>query len=116
MGQLIAESLLDEDYEAELGAVNALNDMPSNSIQTEQEKQYNELKERIDRFGIVNVCGMDSAGRPIIILSACKLPETEEILKEKEFFSNHQHFYDLLLEYNNTRFIHAIVYLIFIEQ
>ena len=63
------------------------------------EKRKTELKERIDRYNIVNVCGSDLSGRPVIILSACNLPDADVIDKEKDYFKSHQHFYDLLLEY-----------------
>lgn len=93
-GQL-ADHLIDEDFEAELG-VNG--NLQSNLIESELEKRDQETKERIDRYGIVNVCGSDLSGRPIIVLSACKLPDNEQILKEKDTFKSHQHFYDILLE------------------
>jgi len=67
-------------------------------METDTEKKINAIKERIDRYGIVNVCGSDKMGRPIILVSACKLPDSSEILHEKEFFLNQQHFFDTLLE------------------
>jgi hypothetical protein len=93
---LTSDNLIDEDFEAELGTNSNLQTMNLGDV--EVEKQRNDLKERIDRYGIVNVCGSDLSGRPIIILSACKLPDNEDILKDKEVFKSHQHFFDTLLE------------------
>lgn len=70
-----------------------------NLLDNELENKKTKLKERIDRYSIVNVCGTDKMGRPIIVVSACKLPDVDEILQEKEFFKNHQHFFETLLEY-----------------
>ena len=67
-------------------------------IDAENEKKVNDLKERIDRYGIVNICGTDLSGRSIIVISAVNLPNADQINQEKEFFHNHQHFYDILLE------------------
>ena len=87
--------MLDEDFEAELGAqVNYQEELLHSEVETKQ----NKLKERIDRYAIVNVCGQDKMGRPIIVISACKLPDIDEIMKEKEFFQSHQHFFETLLE------------------
>lgn len=87
--------MIDEDFEAELGApVNYQEEL----ITSEIEIKKNKLKERIDRYSIVNVCGTDKTGRPIIVMSACKLPLVDEILKEKEFFKSQQHFFETLLE------------------
>ncbi len=84
--------MIDEDFEAELGAqVNSYQEV-------EEDNKHNKLKERIHRYSIVNICGHDKMGRPIIVFSACKLPDIDEILLEKEFFSNHQHFFEILLE------------------
>jgi hypothetical protein len=57
------------------------------------------LKEKINSYGIVNVSGTDLTGRPIIIFAASRLPEADVILKEKNFFKSHQHFFDLLFEF-----------------
>lgn len=92
---MTSDNLIDEDYEAELGAHVTFS--PS-LIDAESEKKVNDLKERIDRYGIVNVCGTDLSGRPIIVISAVNLPNPDQISQEKEFFQNHQHFYDVLLE------------------
>ncbi|RNA02234.1 rho GTPase-activating 8 [Brachionus plicatilis] len=92
---LTSDNLIDEDYEAELGAHVSFS--PS-LIDAESEKKVNDLKERIDRYGIVNVCGTDLSGRPIIVLSAVNLPNADQISQEKEFFHSHQHFFDVLLE------------------
>lgn len=94
--QFTADNLIDEDFEAELGAT--ANILPTNLIDSDVEKRKNSLRERIDRFGIVKVCGSDANGRPVIILAASRLPNSDEILKENEFFSSHQQFFDLLLE------------------
>jgi hypothetical protein len=56
------------------------------------------LRERIDRYGIVKVCNSDLQGRPVIVISACKLPTAHDVLKEDEFFKSHQHFFDVLAE------------------
>lgn len=113
-GQLTSDNLIDEDYEAELGIQSSL----SNNLlelNIEADTKRNELKEQIDKYGIVNVCGSDFTGRPIIVLSACKLPENDEIAKEQHFKS-HQHFFDCLLEYflflllSNKRLINSNVY------
>jgi hypothetical protein len=93
-GQFTEDNLIDEDFEAELGA-GQVTLMPEKN---ESEKQAESLRERLDRYNIVNVCGTDIAGRPIIILAACNLPDEVAISKEKEYFRNHQHFFDLLLE------------------
>lgn len=85
--------MIDEDFETELGHPQLHEELP-----TEVESKQNKLKERIDCYAIVNVCGTDKMGRPIIVVSACKLPDIDEILKEKEFFQNHQHFFEVLLE------------------
>ena len=85
--------MIDEDFEAELGHPQLHEELP-----TEVESKQNKLKERIDCYSIVNVCGTDKMGRPIIVVSACKLPDIDEILKEKEFFQSHQHFFEVLLE------------------
>ncbi|CAF0917889.1 unnamed protein product [Brachionus calyciflorus] len=94
-GQLTSDNLIDEDFEAELGHQSTLS--PS-LIDCETEKKSNDLKERIDRYGIVNICGSDLTGRPIIVISAYNLPDAEDIAKEKEYFNSHQHFFDVLLE------------------
>jgi hypothetical protein len=95
-GQFTSDSLIDEDFEAELGAqVN----YQENLIDSQIESKKNELKEHIDRYSVVNVCGSDKMGRPIIIFSACKLPDIDELDNQKEIFSNQQHFFDSLLEY-----------------
>lgn len=97
-GQFSTE-MLDEDFEAELGAqVNYQEELLHSEVETKQ----NKLKERIDRYAIVNVCGQDKMGRPIIVISACKLPDIDEIMKEKEFFQSHQHFFETLLEVLST--------------
>lgn len=97
-GQFSTE-MLDEDFEAELGGqVNYQEELLHSEVETKQ----NKLKERIDRYAIVNVCGQDKMGRPIIVVSACKLPDINEILKEKEFFKSHQHFFETLLEVITT--------------
>jgi hypothetical protein len=87
--------MIDEDFETELGnqQLHFQEELP-----TEVESKQNKLKERIDRYAIVNVCGTDKMGRPIIVVSACKLPDIDEILLEKEFFQSHQHFFEVLLE------------------
>ena len=87
--------MIDEDFEAELGTGGQV---ALESEKNELEIKADSLRERIDRFNIVNVCGTDLAGRPIIILAACNLPDEDIIVKEKEFFQSHQHFFDLLLE------------------
>jgi len=98
-GQFTSDNLIDEDFEAELGAqVN----FQENLLDSEIENKKTKLKERIDRYSIVNVCGTDKMGRPIIVVSASKLPDVDEILKEKEFFKNHQHFFETLLEVLST--------------
>ena len=95
-GQFTPESLIDEDFEAELGTQAAL---PPIVMETETDARMTALRERIDRFGIVKVCGSDPMGRHVIVISACKLPLNTEILeKEKEYFNSHQHFFEVLLE------------------
>lgn len=76
----------------------AQSNVPSNMMESEVDKKRNDLKERIDRYGIVNVCGSDLSGRHIIVISAVKLPEADDLVNEKEFFNSHQHFFDVLLE------------------
>lgn len=93
---MTSDNLIDEDFEAELGTQSNL---PQSLIDLDLEKKKNDLRDRIDRYGIVNVCGSDLSGRPIIVLSAAKLPDAEDLVHEKEFFNNHQHFFDVLLEY-----------------
>lgn len=95
-GQFTSESLIEEDYEAELGAAQV--NYQESIMESDSEKKINAIKERIDRYGIVNVCGSDKMGRPIILISACKLPDSSEIQHENEFFLNQQHFFDTLLE------------------
>ena len=92
---MTSDNLIDEDFEAELGNHATLT---QSFIDSETEKKSNDLKERIDRYGIVNVCGSDLSGRPIITISAVNLPDADQIMHEKEFFNSHQHFYDVLLE------------------
>lgn len=91
--------MIDEDFETELGHQQL---QFQEELPTEVESKQNKLKERIDCYAIVNVCGTDKMGRPIIVVSACKLPDIDEILKEKEFFQNHQHFFEVLLEVVST--------------
>ena len=87
--------MIDEDFEAELGAQA---NFQENVVDSLIENKQNKLRERIHRYAIVNVCGQDKMGRPIIVGSACKLPDIDEVLLEKEFFRNHQHFFETLLE------------------
>jgi len=89
--QFVTE-MIDEDFEAELGA------QVNNFQEVEEDSKLNKLKERIHRYSIVNICGHDKMGRPIIVVSACKLPDIDEILLEKEFFLSHQQFFETLLE------------------
>ncbi len=96
-GQFTEDNLIDEDFEAELGT----GQVTLVAEKNESERQEESLRERIDRFNIVNVCGTDLAGRPIIIINACNLPDVEVISKEKEYFRNHQQFFDVLLEYDS---------------
>ena len=86
--------MIDEDFEAELGSQSII----QSNIESEADRQKNDLNKRIDSFGIVNVSGSDLSGRPIIVVAACNLPDPEKIEKEKEFFKSQQHFFDLLLE------------------
>lgn len=97
-GQFASE-MIEEDFEAELGAqiVNQ-EDIATSEI----ENKKNKLKEQIDRYAIINVCGTDKMGRPIIVVSACKLPDIHEISQEIEFFQNQQHFFETLLEVGST--------------
>jgi len=94
--QFTEDTYIEEDFESELGA-------PASSqatfVESDIEKSKNELKEKIDSYGIVNISGTDLAGRPIIIFAASRLPEAEAILKDKQFFRSHQHFFDLLFEF-----------------
>lgn len=92
--QFTSDNLIDEDFEAEIGPAQVNLDTEKN----DSELQAQSIRERIDRFNVVNVCGTDTAGRPIIVLAACNLPDEETIMKEKEFFKSHQQFFDLLLE------------------
>ena len=94
-GQFTSDNLIDEDYEAEL-CVN--HNFPTSEVESDLEKRNNQLKERIDRYGIVNVCGTDKMGRSIIVISACKLPEAKVVAKDKEYFQNQQHFFEVLQE------------------
>lgn len=93
---MTSESLIEEDYEAELGAAQV--DYQESIMESDSDKKTNAIKERIDRYGIVNVCGSDNMGRPIIVISAARLPDSSDILRERDFFSSHQHFFDTLLE------------------
>ena len=95
-GNLTDENLIDEDFEAELGGPIVA---PVEPVEDENSKKMKELYQIIDHFGIVTVCGSDAAGRPIIIISACNLPNKNEIDKHKSFFQSHDHFFDVLLEY-----------------
>lgn len=95
-GQLTSDSLIEDDYEAELGTAQVT--YQESIMESNEVKKKNAITERIDRLGIVNVCGSDSMGRPIILISAARLPDSETILKDKEFFASHQHFFDTLLE------------------
>jgi hypothetical protein len=95
-GQFTVDNYIDEDFEAELGAQATVR---SSDVETEKEKSHNELKEHIDSYGIVRVSGSDLAGRPVIILSASKLPDGDAVLRQTKFFQSHQHFFDLLLEF-----------------
>ncbi len=88
--------MIDEDFEAELGATATI--LPTNLIESDVDKKKSSLRERIDRYGIVKVCGSDAQGRVLIVLAASRLPNAEDISKESEFFTSHQHFFDLLLE------------------
>ncbi len=95
--QFTADNLIDEDFEAELGAT--ANMLPTNlEIESDVDKKKNSLRERIDRLGIVKVCGSDAHGRAIIVLAAGRLPNAEDIIKEREYFTSHQQFFELLLE------------------
>jgi len=94
--RLTSDSLIEDDYEAELGTAQV--SYHESLMESEEAKKKNAIKERIDRLGIVNVCGSDSMGRPIILISAVRLPESDVILKDKEFIASHQHFFDTLLE------------------
>ena len=72
--------MIDEDFEAELG--------PQVDIYQEvEEDKHKKLKERIHRYSIVNVCGQDLMGRPIIVISACMLPDIDEV-NIRHFFYN----------------------------
>lgn len=95
-GQFTVDNYIDEDFEAELGAQA---NVRSSDVETEREKSQNELKELIDSYGIVRVSGSDLSGRPLIILSASKLPDASAVLRETKYFQSHQHFFDLLLEF-----------------
>ena len=94
--QITADTYMEEDFESELGA--SANSQTA-FAESETEKSKNDLREKIDSYGIVNVSGSDLAGRPIIIFATSKLPSSETVLKETNFFSNHQHFFELLLEF-----------------
>ena len=93
-GNLTDENLYEEDFEAELGSTIATVE----HAEDERTKKLKELYQKIDEYGIVCICGSDQAGRPIIIVSACNLPNKAEIEKQKEFFQNQEHFFDILLE------------------
>lgn len=95
-GQLTSDNLIDEDFEAELASCPSVNPNLTEFV-SEKDSKTMELRNQIDRYGIVNVCASDSNGRPIIVVSACNLPENEAILKEGVFKSQ-LHFFDCLLE------------------
>jgi hypothetical protein len=63
----------------------------------EQNTKRQLYKDKIDEYGIVNICASDTCERPVILFSACNLPEANAIL-ESDIFDSHQHFFDVLLE------------------
>jgi hypothetical protein len=51
-GQLTSESLIEDDFEAELGGNQV--DYQECIVESENDKKKNAIRERIDRYGIVN--------------------------------------------------------------
>lgn len=94
-GNLTPENFIEEDFEAEIGP--QLNQIES--VEDEKVNKLNELHKKIDQYGVVTVSGSDHAGRPVIILSACNIPNKIEIERQSNYFQNQQHFFDVLLEY-----------------
>ena len=113
-GQFTAENYIEEDFDAELGAHATIQSVLNDS---DVDQSKNELKQKIDSYGIVNVSGSDLSGRPIIILAASKLPDAEAVLKESKYFNSHQHFFDLLLDFlsnileNYVSYEYTLIYL-----
>jgi hypothetical protein len=62
--QFTEDTYIEEDFETELGP-------PNNSqavfVESDIEKTKNELKEKINSYGIVNMSGSDLTGRPIAL-------------------------------------------------
>jgi hypothetical protein len=115
-GNLTDENLIDEDFEAELGGPTVTTVEP---VEDEKSKRMKELYQIIDQFGIVTVCGSDAAGRPVIIISACNLPNKNEIEKHKNFFKNQEQFFDVLLEYvddHDSFYLLLLLRLLFLHE
>lgn len=76
----VSDGTIEENFEAELinaptGAYNSLFYPILDEDDDEEEEKFSD----VSKYGIVEVMGDDTAGRRVIIVSACKLPNKEEL-------------------------------------
>jgi len=71
----VSDGTIEENFEEEL--VNAPIGVEENARQLEDEDEFDFCD--VSKYGIVEVFGDDSAGRRIIVVSACRLPPNKEL-------------------------------------